>query len=101
MLKALVQDMNRYGESLSDALKYLNIRPNGQGYEKFIVKFIVDGKKVEKAQKTWSGSPFSEAIGFFYNEDGDDDASREFDGSQSRIFSGKALAKARPQETCV
>merc|ERR1712013_604809 len=64
MLKAMVEDMNRYGESPSEVLEYLNVRPDSEGSETFNVKLIVDGVKMEKGkvQPTWSGSPTSEVI---------------------------------------
>jgi len=72
----------------------LNIRPDGQGHEKFIVKLIVDGRKLEKAP----GSPLSEAIGISYYEDGDDDASEDFDGSH---FWQSTYESSTPRKVCL
>lgn len=87
MLKAMVEDMNRYDESPSEVLKFLNIRLDNGGYEKFNVKLIVDGKKVENAQANWSGgSPVSQVIRIHnYEED------KEY------VFSSKHLKKLEPK----
>lgn len=72
MLKAMVEDMNRYNESPSEVLKFLNIRPDNGGQEHFIVKLIVNGAKDKNAPNHWSGNPLSEVIGIYCApEDGD------------------------------
>lgn len=62
MLKAMVQEMNRYDESPSEVLKYLNVRVDQGGNEKFVVKLILGGKEEVKSQKKWTGNPVSKVI---------------------------------------
>jgi hypothetical protein len=69
MLKAMVEDMNRYNEGPADVLKYLNIRPDGGGREKFSVSLIINGDKKDNVQKMWRGDPLSGVI-CIYSEDG-------------------------------
>merc|ERR1712013_107552 len=93
MLKAIVEDMNRYGESPSEVLEYLNARPDIGGNETFTVKLIVDGKKKKKSQRNWSGSPISGIIRVYSeNEEGDEE-----EGRKQHYFSSKNLLKLDPK----
>ena len=91
MLKAMVEDMNRYDESPSEVLKYLNIRPDSGGSEAFTVKMIIDGKKPVKVQNKWCGIPTSEVIRV-YTESEDDE-----EGRKHHFFSAKNLLKLDPK----
>ena len=64
MLKAMVEDMNRYNEGPAEVLKYLNVRPGerGNNKEQFNIKLIVNGEKNDNVQKTWRGNPLSGII---------------------------------------
>jgi len=78
MLKALVEEMNRYGESPNEALRYLNVKAEFGGSCHYEVELYVDGKKVtdeELDTKSWNGNPLSEDIEIYYN-DGDEGYSR-------------------------
>lgn len=96
MLKAMVEDMNRYGESPSEVLEYLNVRPDSNGDERFNVKLVVDGVKMEKGkvQPTWNGSPTSEVIRI-YSEPGD--SGDEEEETKHHYFSSKNLVKLDPK----
>lgn len=62
MLKAMVEDMNRYKEEPAEVLKYLNIRPDGGGREKYAVSLFINGNKIDVVQKMWRGNPLSGII---------------------------------------
>jgi hypothetical protein len=62
MLKALVEEMNRYGETPQDALKMLNAKPEFNNNGEFECKVLVDGKEVEGAREKWSGNPLVGAV---------------------------------------
>ncbi len=58
MLQALVQEMNRYGESAYDALKMLNARPDGERAGLYDVVVQVPGQVVVRHTPTeWRGNP--------------------------------------------
>jgi len=64
MLKAMVEDMNRYKEGPAEVLKYLNVRNpmNAGTTEQFNVNLIVNGEKKDNVQKTWRGNPLLQII---------------------------------------
>jgi len=64
MLKAMVEDMNRYREGPAEVLKYLNVRPDerGNNREQFNVNLIVNGEKKDNVQMTWRGNPLLQII---------------------------------------
>jgi len=64
MLKALVEEMNRYGETPQDALSMLNAKPEFNNNGEFECKVLVDGVEVD-ARKKWSGNPL---VGIIYCE---------------------------------
>ena len=93
MLRALVEDMNRYGESPAEVLKWLNISTNDGGYERFKVKLIVAGKKVEKVQKAWCGTPTSQVIKITSSREGEDGEEVE----KRHFFSAVNLQRLDPK----
>lgn len=73
MLKALVEEMNRYNESPHDALKMLNAKPEFGDNSKYDVKIIVNDKPVPKQDirpSVWSGNPLNQTVelGYYLNE---------------------------------
>jgi hypothetical protein len=71
MLKALVEEMNRYGESPQDALKMLNAKPEFNNNGKFEVQLVANGEPVKEAgiRTEWQGNPLSGTLGFdFYSK---------------------------------
>ena len=60
MLKALVEEMNRYNESPREALRMLNAKPEFSGNSKFKVEWRVNGKLIDEGDcepNTWEGNP--------------------------------------------
>lgn len=67
MLKALVEEMNRYGEDPRTALKMLNIRPDFTGAHIYDVTYSVDGKEFPVDQtdtRQVSGHPLDNEDGY-------------------------------------
>ena len=69
MLKALVEEMNRYNEAPSESLKFLNTRPEFSNKQVYSVTLIVKGKQITKEcglQSEWSGNPLLSQVGLSY-----------------------------------
>jgi hypothetical protein len=79
MLKAMVEEMNRYDETAQQTMKMLNTRPEFSGEAKYKVGLQIDGLDVpeDKADTEWHGNPLTQVISVDYkvyedipNEDG-------------------------------
>jgi hypothetical protein len=60
MLKATVEEMNRYNEAPEDALRMLNVKPEFDSGNKFTMKVIRNGeevKAVDMESTEWKGNP--------------------------------------------
>lgn len=72
MLKALVEEMNRYNEAPEVALKMLNAKPEfDNGTAKYAVELSVEGVPIERKdidKQQWQGNPLSGAIHINYKE---------------------------------
>ena len=66
MLKALVEEMNRYDESPQDALKMLNAKPEFNNGGKFEVQLILNGEpcKDSGVRSEWNGNPLNGSVYF-------------------------------------
>lgn len=65
MLKALVEEMNRYNESPQDSMRMLNTKPEFSDKGKFNVKIEIDGVNLERDRLTetaWEGNPLNDSI---------------------------------------
>jgi hypothetical protein len=82
MLKALVEEMNRYDETPQEAMSMLNAKPEFSGESKYevslqIAGLDIEGDKIEN--DVWSGNPLTGKIRIDYklitgkDDDGDDD----------------------------
>ena len=72
MLKALVEEMNRYEESASEAMRMLNAKPEFGGDSKYSVSLQIKGldipqEKIE--QDVWTGNPLTNIISIDYKVD--------------------------------
>lgn len=62
MLKALIEEMNRYDETAQQAMKMLNAKPEFEGNSEYDVRLFVNNGEHELkgdwlARKTWQGNP--------------------------------------------
>ena len=67
MLKAMVEEMNRYGETPGEVMEMLNAKPEYGEDTEFLMQLFKDGKLVEKSlvnydDDEWSGNPMNEDI---------------------------------------
>ena len=77
MLKALVEEMNRYGETPQEALRMLNIKPEFDSGTRYDVKVTYNGRDVteDSSMKQFDGNPLRrDGIEFGFDTDPDDDA---------------------------
>ena len=85
MLKALIEEMNRYNEPPESALRMLNVKPEFDSGNKYTVALTVKGVPVEAdkiGDKEWKGNPLQTTFSISYKRmlphdpddtDGDDD----------------------------
>lgn len=73
MLKALVEEMNRYGETPQQALAMLNAKPEFDGETKYDVKIVHEGKEIEY-RGDYRGNPLSpDGVEIGFDPDPEDD----------------------------
>lgn len=78
MLKATVEEMNRYNEAPHEAMEMLNAKPEFGNNSRYNVKMFVNDKEVtdhdDDDNGNWHGNPLNGMIRLGYNEvSGDDD----------------------------
>lgn len=74
MLKALVEDMNRYNESPQEVLEILNAKPEFDNGAEFEVKVEVNGSVIEDADTAWQGNPLGpKGVHIDWDENPDDE----------------------------
>jgi len=75
MLKALVEEMNRYDETPTEALEMLNAKPEYDDGAKYEIKLIDGGKEISGVDpKIWKGNPLAtKGVSVEYDPDPNDD----------------------------
>lgn len=69
MLKALVEEMNRFGETPQDAMRMLNARPEFANEIRYNVELTVDGEVIPKERmedSVWHGNPLNQVVSTEY-----------------------------------
>jgi len=92
MLKAIVEEMNRYNESPIDVVKLLNSRPTLSEVAKFGIVITINGVNAYSTSiQNWAGSPIAGTIPriqFYKTEDEyDDDKESFFTCSSDKLIS--------------
>jgi hypothetical protein len=98
MLKALVEEMNRYNESPSEALEMLNAKPEYDEGAKYEVALVDCGKEIKTDvldPNIWRGNPLS-AKGVYVGYDPDPD-NDDVEYKEVR-FTAEHLVNLSPQE---
>lgn len=75
MLKALIEEMNRYNETPQESMRMLNARPEFAGESKYTVIMRVDGNVITQDQlqnREWVGNPLQKSVYIEYNLPSDD-----------------------------
>ena len=102
MLKATVEEMNRYNEEPQDALRMLNVKPEFDTGNKFTMKVVRDGEEVESTDmesSEWSGNPLQGIVRIHvkkYEEEIDEDGDLDWEWSTIK-FSPTDLKKIDSQ----
>lgn len=90
MLKALVEEMNRYGDSPQEALEMLNAKPEFDKGSKFAIEIVHNGKVIKEHTDEFEGNPLQPSgieIGFDPDPE-DDDAIYTY-----KVFNADTLVK--------
>jgi hypothetical protein len=98
MLKALVEEMNRYNEPPEAALRMLNVKPEFDSGNKYNVSLSIKGVPVERDMidhKEWKGNPLQAEICISFRVVDPDDKD-DFDWEESN-FVPADLQKIDPQ----
>jgi hypothetical protein len=91
MLKATVEEMNRYNEAPEDALRMLNVKPEFDSGNKFTMKVIKDGEEIKTADMEsteWKGNPLQGYVQVLvkeYEDEKDDDGDFNWDWDSIRF----------------
>jgi len=102
MLKALIEEMNRYNETPQQSLKMLNAKPEYSGDAKYKVTLQPKGLDIpEDMLETteWTGNPLINRINLdykVYEEEKDEDGDRSWDWENCN-FSNSDLKQIDPQ----
>lgn len=77
MLKALVEEMNRYNESPQEALEMLNAKPEFDGGTEYAMKIVHNGKEVKSSRREkFEGNPLQpKGVEIEFDSDPDDEDS--------------------------
>lgn len=90
MLKAAVEEMNRYNETPQEALALLNAKPEYGGECKYKVNLyigdeLIEGKRMD-GNEEWNGNPLSKNVNIsYYQVDIDKDGDEDWNYSQTRF----------------
>ena len=85
MLKATVEEMNRYNEGPEDALRMLNVKPEFDSGNKFTMKVIRNGEEVkteDMERHEWTGNPLQGQVSVHvrdYSDAKDEDGNHDWD----------------------
>lgn len=71
MLKALIEEINRFDEEPAEAIKMLNVKPEFSGKVTYDLSLIIDGVEVpdnELRSLSWTGNPIIESIALWHDK---------------------------------
>jgi hypothetical protein len=76
MLKATVEEMNRYNETPQESLRLLNAKAEFSGEQRYVVNLVPKGKAVpldKLESREWQGNPLSNRISLDYKVEKEDE----------------------------
>ena len=95
MLKALVEEMNRYGDTPQEALELLNAKPEFDKGSKFQIQIMHEGKEIKDHTEHYEGNPLKAdgiEIGF------DTEPDNENTDWVYKVFNAETLVKLDAQK---
>lgn len=98
MLKALIEEMNRYDETPQESLRMLNARPEFGDSAVYDVSVTVGNKKIDQrtvSPSQWRGNPLSGDIHISWSLDKEDEDGSDWNEIE---FNQKDLMKIEPQD---
>lgn len=102
MLKAMVEELNRYGETPQQVLDMLNARPDTDNEGTYEIAIIIDGEQVPKDRhypQTYDGSPMHESTMqiTFYGTKKEGGSAPDEDDDEPAIATSEPVSKRRPR----
>ena len=103
MLKATVEEMNRYDEEPQDALRMLNVKPEFDSGNKFNIKLQLNGEDLQDTDlesQEWSGNPLQSQVSIHYKSFEDEpDADGDLNWDWERLRFGAVDLKKIDSQT--
>ncbi len=97
MLKALVEEMNRFGETPQEAMEMLNTKPEYGNESRYKIKLIKDGEEMAETNfedKEWAGNPLNKRVHVNFKSYEKDEETGDIDWEwDSVIFEPSQLKK--------
>jgi hypothetical protein len=97
MLKALVEEMNRFDETPQEAMTMLNARPEYGANSRYKINLVINGEEVKEnnfEDKEWEGNPLTKNINISYKVVERDEATGDEDWDwQGARFTPSELKK--------
>lgn len=69
MLKALVEEMNRFNETPQEAMTMLNTKPEYGASSRYKIKLVRNGEEIKETDvedREWEGNPLNKTVGISY-----------------------------------
>jgi len=79
LLKAMVEEMNRYDESPQEVMKVLNAKPELEGHQVYDITMSKNGIPLEPLREGWRGNPLARAVEVEYTNPDYDEAKDDKD----------------------
>jgi hypothetical protein len=96
MLKALVEEMNRYNETPQEAMTMLNTKPEYGNESRYKIKLLVNGEEMAETnfdEKEWHGNPLNKRVHINYKAFDKDEEGDEIWDWDSMVFEPSQLKK--------
>jgi len=97
MLKALVEEMNRFGETPQEAMVMLNAKPEYSEESRYKIKLLLNGEEMAETnfeEKEWHGNPLTKRVHVNFKSYEKDEETGDIDWDwDSKVFEPNQLKK--------